>query len=654
MFSAANFTTLLASLSLAPALERPAANVAGPLSTQSFLQTSSSDACAVDSYTPPPPVCPEFAPFDNKIASIYRYRKQQSVNLGSWFVQENWMVPSIFKCASGNKAGELDVASGWGNTTNSRQLLERHWDTWIQDSDFAYLRSIGINTVRLPIGFWSLGPSFCQGTPFEDVSDVYVNSWPRVLQAIKTAEGYGIGVLIDLHGAPGSQNGQSHSGTSDGKVGLFDSADYMNKTINVLTFLTEHLTCVNNVVGIQLLNEPVNVPNLPEFYERTLTAVRGVSEEAATFPFYIHDAFNLNQYGNFVANRTDFLVEDHHSYFVYTPSDQAESAQGHTHDVNTTIYDSLASTAGRERGNLVVDEWSCALTDKSLSQESNPSTAQQNFCTEQMEVYASSSAGWSFWSYYMEDCRDNGGWCFKQAVGNSLPATFFSYPGVSSTPRDPLSPMGDSLSFALANLTTAASIGQIVELAFMTDTSDHRGNSSTPSISGSTPNSNSSTVPAKRDQQESSIGLRLGARRHQVAIGERQAARRSQSPSVASAMNHTGVWDTRPNSNSTEGRQPPSPFSHLDSVSANQAAIARGYQDGFTTSKVFAQYGMSRLGFTGQYIADTMKQLIAGQEILDSEETMYATWFKRGLSDGEAQVTAAITQTVPVYSHPSR
>lgn len=117
------------------------------------------------------------------------------------------MAPSLFTCASGARAGEHDVASGWTNTTLSRQLLERHWDTWITDADFAYLRSIGINTVRIPIGFWSLGPEWCDGTPFEDVRDVYEESWPRVLRAVKIAEGYGIGVLIDLHGAPGSQNG---------------------------------------------------------------------------------------------------------------------------------------------------------------------------------------------------------------------------------------------------------------------------------------------------------------------------------------------------------------------------------------------------------------------------------------------------------------
>ena len=56
---------------------------------------------------------------------------------------------------------------------------------------------------------WSLGPVYCQGTVFEPVAAAYVNSWPRIVRAINWADKYGLGVLVDLHGAPGSQNGKS-------------------------------------------------------------------------------------------------------------------------------------------------------------------------------------------------------------------------------------------------------------------------------------------------------------------------------------------------------------------------------------------------------------------------------------------------------------
>jgi glucan 1,3-beta-glucosidase len=191
------------------------------------------------------------------------------------FVHESWMTPSLFACASGSKVSELDIASGWGSIANARAVLERHWDTFVDQSDFEYLASIGINTVRLPIGYWSLGPYYCRNTPFAEVADVYQNSWTRVIHAINMASHCGIGVLIDLHGAVGSQNGQPHSGISDGGTNLFSDPTNMDKTIEVLGFLMQQLVSVNNVVGIQILNEPQNVPELPDFCKLPFSKATG-------------------------------------------------------------------------------------------------------------------------------------------------------------------------------------------------------------------------------------------------------------------------------------------------------------------------------------------------------------------------------------------
>ena len=140
------------------------------------------------------------------------------------------------------------------------------------------------STVRIPVGYWTLGPDFCQGTPFESYSSVYLGSWPRVLRAIEWAGNHGIGVIIDLHGAPGSQNGneivsysiideslmildsgQPHSGISDGQVNLFNNANNISKTVEVLKFLISNLASIINVIGIELLNEPLNDPSLAQF-----------------------------------------------------------------------------------------------------------------------------------------------------------------------------------------------------------------------------------------------------------------------------------------------------------------------------------------------------------------------------------------------------
>lgn len=99
--------------------------------------TIKDDPCSVTAYSPAfTLLLGPFAPYDAKQALIYRYHRQQSVNLGSWFVQERWMDPTLFTCASGNKQAELDVANGWGSVDDVRQVLERHWDEWITEKDF--------------------------------------------------------------------------------------------------------------------------------------------------------------------------------------------------------------------------------------------------------------------------------------------------------------------------------------------------------------------------------------------------------------------------------------------------------------------------------------------------------------------------------------
>jgi glucan 1,3-beta-glucosidase len=112
---------------------------------------------------------------------------------------------------------------------------------------------------------WSLGPDFCQGSDFEPVASVYTNSWVRVVRAINWAAKYDLGILIDMHGAYGSQNGQSHSGVSTGQAQFFWDPYNRAKTVDALVYLTQQLVDVNNVVGIELLNEPSNDPILADW-----------------------------------------------------------------------------------------------------------------------------------------------------------------------------------------------------------------------------------------------------------------------------------------------------------------------------------------------------------------------------------------------------
>ncbi|KAH9945964.1 glycoside hydrolase [Epithele typhae] len=570
VFSPRNFTVLLQSLSLTPRALHPLAaedrscgvecDAIYPLPWTNLGVAPDHD-CSVQPYDPGDVSVQNFPLFDAAKANVYRYRQQQAVNLGSWFVHENWMVPSLFTCAAGSMLSEIDIASGWGSTESARALLERHWDSFITPVDFHYLSSIGINTVRLPIGYWNLGPDFCVGTPFEPVKDVYRNAWSRVVRAVNMASDVGIGVLVDLHGAPGSQNGQPHSGISDGKTELFGNDWFTNKTLDVLTFLVEELVNVTNVVGIQILNEPTNDPLLPDFYSTAISTMRAVSPAAECLPLYIHDGFDRDKFSEFVANRPDFVVEDTHSYFVFTPQDEAEPASQHTNDVHTSVADSLAAASQRARRNLIVGEFSCALTDDSLKNEPDKDAARRDFCTTQMEIYQNETAGWAFWAYTKEQCMDDPGWCFRAAAGSSLPASFFSYGEASMNHRTDFS--------AIRVWDDYGASPEPVMVAVSGDGS---------SYSRSRP-------------------FRPNLRRRGDPHG-------------------------------------------LDQT---ELAVARGYSDGLATANLFAEHGMSKLGFTGQYMNDSIARLGA-HIIAPGAEDHYRRWFLEGLAEGEVLVAAHLAQ----------
>ncbi|WWC91833.1 uncharacterized protein L201_006780 [Kwoniella dendrophila CBS 6074] len=668
------------------------------------------DACSITPYSPSTPVLLEsFKPYDAKQALIYRYRQQQSVNLGSWFVQEQWMNPSMFNCASGNKQAEFDIANGWGSVDNARQVLERHWDEWITESDFQYLASIGINTVRLPIGYWSLGPVYCKGTAFESVSAAYVNSWPRVVRAINWAEKYGLGVLVDLHGAPGSQNGQAHSGVSDGQQNLFNNPTNVQLTINILTYLTQQLVKVNNVVGIQILNEPSNVDGLPAFYTQVLGVLRQVSPEAAVFPFYLNDAFDMSRFADYISTRKDFVVLDHHSYFVFGDSNsQATPASQLTASLQPgqgSLSQQIISSSNEGRRNIVIDEFSCALSNQALSNSQDQQSDRRQFCTGQMESYTNATAGYSFWSYKTENCASDVNWCFTSAVGNTLPSTFFSYPNTtiqaiqggvpSSPPQDPTTDTS-FLSFGTSSPSTdndysppttddwLAAMGasdpeydQVTEALATTEFDVVPSSDSDPSsasypdtssdsvpttsddlitpttlwpISSATPPSaydtgdlaqaafamdtsmQKATVPSSRQQikqfgaKKRSLGLTSLPQRAFLLSSSLQRHRFVARSARAHARNHAKSVrrDIGENGESAVVYTP------------EQAAIAKGYSDGWKAAKTFASFSNSRLGFTGQFIADALEAM--DNKIVSGDEGFYKTWFMKGLADGEVQV----------------
>lgn len=562
-----------------------------------------------DGYTPPggydalqPPTFPSFDPVR---ATVMRYRQQQGVNLGAWFVQEGWMEPRFMSCALNSKQSEYDLLRGFGTSqaglTSARAYMEEHWDTWITENDFAQLAQMGINTVRLPIGYWSAGPYFTHHSPFERYASVYELIWRYVARAINWAAKYDIGVIVDLHGAYGSQNGQPHSGLDNGRTDWYEPSNQA-LTTELLVWLAQELSDVTNVIGIQLLNEPQNRESYWRWLPTAMDAMRTASPQARTIPLYFHDAFNLAKGAAFVSRRTDFVVSDHHAYYVYTPADQALSVQGHIDKLDTSIADKFKRQARVARGNLVVGEWSCALARSSIKNSKRPEEDQREFCRTQQELWQAKTAGWTFWSYKMEGCAQNDGWCFRSARKKFLQNNFSTWGSELSSTL--LGAVGNITSEVLGSLSPL--LAEISRIRLPTNSSSLRSWLAIDGIDGEDDRVGprgfgyslySLVPPAQPKQAERGVG------------GFTSLARRQ---------------------------------GQLDRCATQLAH--RAFSDGFYTSRILASStkSPSRLGFANQYQQDIFQSYVDAGIFKRSEQAAYNAQFTAGIEAAEKAIEAVV------------
>lgn len=295
-----------------------------------------------------------------------------------------------------------------------------------------WLASHGINTVRLPIGYFHVLPGhpdpsvrkLMDGTEYEKYAAAYEGAWSRIERAIKTAGQHGIGVLVDLHAAPGAQNTDDHSGLNTGKAEMWDgfsASKNQKRTIAILTALAQSVSQYDNVVGLELLNEPKNSNRLQGFYSDAIKAIQSAGGPAASLPLYIGDSWDLNHYSSWAASQSNaslFLVVDHHLYRCFTKEDHSTSASEHARRVHPTANgptcNMLRGSSSKLGGSLIIGEWSSALNPGSL-QGQNQEAAQKEWGHAQLAQYTSTLGGNYYWTLKKEGGQDSG-WCLYTAI----------------------------------------------------------------------------------------------------------------------------------------------------------------------------------------------------------------------------------------------
>ncbi|PNS16146.1 hypothetical protein CAC42_4547 [Sphaceloma murrayae] len=360
------------------------------------------------------------------LRDLYRYRYHHGTNLGSLFVLERWLAPSMFP-DSATGGSELAAATALVSSLGldgARQKFEEHWRTFVSDADLDWLAGEGACTsVRLPIGYWTLGPGFCRGTAFQDVASVYGGAWDAVKGLVRRCGERGIGVLVDLHGLPGGANGNDHSGTDGGKAEFWGKRENVDSGLRCVGFVVEELKGFENLVGVQIINEAEwAAKGMWEYYDRAREVVGKIDEG---LPVYVSDAWDLgrasNEVGrrNAVGSRGPPVVLDTHLYWCFSDEDKRKTARQIAGEAQGKLGE-LDGTSGSvvDKGacQAIVGEYSCVLTEDTWQKsghEGSKDDLAREFGQAQSRRYQEKAGGSFFWTYKM-DWMDGGEWGFKE------------------------------------------------------------------------------------------------------------------------------------------------------------------------------------------------------------------------------------------------
>lgn len=107
---------------------------------------------------------------------------------------------------------------------------------------------------RIPLGYWSV-PITSNDTNFNTSVSPYIpGAWPYLLQALNWAKNNSLHVILDLHGAPGSQNGFDNSGQRTNSPLWGSTNSSVERTLDIIRFIGKTIGGMVDVV--ELLNEP--------------------------------------------------------------------------------------------------------------------------------------------------------------------------------------------------------------------------------------------------------------------------------------------------------------------------------------------------------------------------------------------------------------
>lgn len=288
----------------------------------------------------------------------------RGTNFGGWLVQEGWMCPTK---QTDTLSTDMTLYSRFGKE-KAEALIAAYQESWITEEDFKTVKELGLNVVRVPFTYMNVYHHLSDKGELLHPDEFTLREDPfeRLDFALEMCKKYGLYLILDMHGAVGSQNGSDHSGDTS-RTNLYAGTElgeaYREKTAKLWALVAEHFAGESNVAGYDLLNEPTRASGATQwdYYDVLYDAVRKADPDHMIFIEATWEPNNLpspEDYGweNVVYEyhhyNWDYNNQSNKSFYTY------KKLLGNTHKVPSLIGefnawgDSRRSTGKRDQTDL--------------------------------------------------------------------------------------------------------------------------------------------------------------------------------------------------------------------------------------------------------------------------------------------------------------